>query len=627
MKKTLKCLMAAMLAMLLTLTTVASNKLSANAADTPLTGYSANEIVSMMDKGFNIGNSLEATGGNRTDILSQEKSWGNPEVTKALLHGIKEAGFNVVRIPITWQKFLANDNTIDERWMNHVKEIVDWAIAEDLFVIINMHHEDTWLNISKLGDSYDTVSVKFAAIWTQVAEAFADYDQRLIFESMNEPRARGTSYEWTGTQKEYDVVNKLNQDFVNIVRGNGKGHNNERVLGIPGYAASSNKQVLESIVMPTWEGKTAENLAIAIHCYSPYNFCLSDAQNTFNPEDTADTADIIRLFDDINKLFTSKGIPAYIGECGATRTGDNLSEREKWFDYFGRIASKNDIPAIVWDNGVNGRSGGENHSYLKRRTGEMVNPTLIDAFINGIPEPPATDIHIDFEPVKEGGSTKIYTPQDLGFTSGKLRNQARVNHSEGATVGYSMKVDSNVEDGKAYLSLRKFGGLNVKVTAYVHATDSVVSMGISADGQEALYTSYDYNAGSGWKGLGMAVTVPEGEELYLVFAGENGKVYSVDDIDVQIVDSLEGITFEFTGETVGEEVKEPETVKEPDKTETSVSAVTESSADKADDVLPQTPDEASSNASFRIAIILSAVFAVAIVVIAITVNAAKKKKK
>ena len=376
----MKKLLCALLAMMLSVPA-----LTVYAAGEDLTGMTAHEIVDMMGMGWNLGNTFDATGGSKLNVYSQETSWGNPRVNETLIKRVKEAGFKTIRIPVTWYRQLSKDGSyiIEPAFLARVKEVVDMAYAEGLFVIINMHHE-AWLNSKTLDKDYEKIGVQLAAIWTQLAVTFADYDQHLIFESMNEPRMAGTSVEWTGNEAGYAAVNYLNQVFVNTIRKDAKGHNGERALMIPGYAASSSNAPMLAIKIPEWEGKQADNIIVAIHSYTPYDFCLSDTQVNFNRLFTSHTMAIDMVFYSIKGMFLDKGIPVVMGETGATNK-DNTVAREHWAYYMGKKAATYGIPIIIWDNGHNGNSGGECHSWLNRKeTGEMSpHPTVLQALFDG----------------------------------------------------------------------------------------------------------------------------------------------------------------------------------------------------------------------------------------------------
>ena len=53
------------------------------------------ELVKDMKVGWNLGNSLDSVGADET-------AWGNPKVTENLIKSVKDAGFNTIRIPVTY---------------------------------------------------------------------------------------------------------------------------------------------------------------------------------------------------------------------------------------------------------------------------------------------------------------------------------------------------------------------------------------------------------------------------------------------------------------------------------------------------------------------------------------------
>ncbi len=323
------------------------------------------EIVARMGVGFNIGNSFDATGGERDDIFSQEQSWGNPVVDAALIARIADAGFRTIRIPVTWYPHTGATYAVSPAFLRRIRDVVDMCCQHNLYVIINMHHEN-WLNGPRLTADTEKIGVQFAAMWKQIAAYFADYDQRLIFESINEPRLAGSSIEWTGSQAGYDAVNYLNQVFVDAVLTEPAGNNAARALMIPGYAASSRPECLEAIVLPTLNGAAVTNLVVSVHSYTPYEFCLSDKQRDFDLNDPLHTGPIDAVFNDLRRLFLDQGIPVVMGETGATNTCNNTEARENWAYYFGRKAAAFGVPPIIWDNGVDMTSGGECHAWVRR---------------------------------------------------------------------------------------------------------------------------------------------------------------------------------------------------------------------------------------------------------------------
>lgn len=495
-----------------------------------LTGLSAFEIVSRMGIGFNLGNTFDATGGNRSDIYSQEQSWGNPIVSEELIKGIRKAGFTTIRIPITWYKHISKDGqyTIMPEWLDRIRTVVDYALDADLYVIINLHHEE-WINRSDLVAARDDVGEELKAVWAQIADYFADYDQRLIFEGMNEPRAAGTSYEWNGTPEAIEVVNYLDEIFVETIRANGKGHNPERALMIPGYAASSGVSVLSSIRIPETNDSPDSNIIISTHCYSPYNFCLSDTQSDFNLENSGDTSEIKTLFKNLKRLFLDNGIPVIIGECGCTNTEDNFAARARWLGFFHDMSVEYGIPAILWDNGYDGNSGGECHNYFVRKTGEPKYPDLVTSFVSGpIPEP-LTDTIIDFEPRKDGGSTILVTAVSAGFTSSKLSSSRNVNHTATDMKGLSLKVDS-ATDYRAVLDISKYSGLTLRVSAWLLA-DAKALTGTTSPTATVSFLSGGTAPGTGSKTVD-SVSVPV-----------NADNWSYISFDIELTEDISALEF------------------------------------------------------------------------------------
>lgn len=177
-------------------------------------GLDAKSFVSEMKTGWNLGNSLDATGADET-------SWGNPVTTQEMIDAVKAQGFDVLRVPVTWGNHMgeAPDYTVEPEWMERVAEVVDYGIADGMYVIINTHHEpDTWL--LPQSESMDEVVPQLTALWQQIAERFADYGDHLVFEGLNEPRVKGIPEEWTGgtedgsEKKSIEAVFKIMDKYV-----------------------------------------------------------------------------------------------------------------------------------------------------------------------------------------------------------------------------------------------------------------------------------------------------------------------------------------------------------------------------------------------------------------------------
>ena len=350
-----------------------------------LSGNTANQITAQMGSGWNLGNTLDAVGYG----LGSETCWGNPKTTKAMIDAVKKQGFNTVRVPVSWGNHTSGNNyTIDSQWMSRVKEVVDYCIDNDMYVILNIHH-DTSTSYYYPSSTYKTQSVKFVnAIWTQVAKAFKDYDQHLIFETLNEPRLSGTNDEWwfpvnnpnSNVLDSIKVINTLNQTAVDAIRASG-GNNSDRCIMVPGYCASIDGCTTSAFRMPT---DTASNrLIVSVHAYTPYNFALNGNGTAVFSDNLKSEVDY--LFNTIKSKFTDKGIPVVIGETSASNKG-NSAERIKWAKYYFSKATACGVPCVLWDNNVyNGSDKGECHGHLNRSTLQWYDKDFVDTIIsNGI---------------------------------------------------------------------------------------------------------------------------------------------------------------------------------------------------------------------------------------------------
>lgn len=337
------------------------------------TQLSSLEFTAQIRVGWNIGNTLDATGGTG---LSSETSWGNPKITQELILAVKDAGFNAVRIPTTWGSHIDENNTIDEEWMSRVQEVVDYAYKNDMFVILNMHHED-WNYPYE--DNKQAGSEKLTAAWTQIAERFKGYDEHLIFEGMNEPRWVGTGFEWNGGNDEgHAVVNYFNQVFVDAVRATG-GNNAHRFLMVCPYAASSSEPALAALELPD-----DDRVIVSVHAYTPYSFALKKPGTDKWLADRANcTSEIDNLADVLDRLFISKGTAVIIGECGAMNK-ENEEYRAQWAEYYmGKFKSLG-IPCFLWDNGS--FYSGETFGLINRDTLEWRYPLLMEGIMKGAGE-------------------------------------------------------------------------------------------------------------------------------------------------------------------------------------------------------------------------------------------------
>lgn len=340
----------------------------------------AANVVSKMKIGWNLGNTLDSHNANYSIDMSTEAfetAWGNPVTTKELIDAVVAKGFNVIRIPVTWDGHLIEEENwkIKEDWLDRVQEVVDYAYDNGVYVILNTHHE-SWYE--PYYENEERAKEIMIAVWSQIADRFQDYDEHLIFEGMNEPRKIGAAVEWTGGDQEgWDVVNSLNETFVKTIRES-DGNNPYRILLVTGYAANG------------WEGirhlKGPEDnkVAVSVHAYEPYEFALNlQGRGNWNH----DTANIDMIMNSLDTLFLSKGIPVVMGEFGALtkKAEGNEQDRAEFAEYYVNAAAKKGIPCLWWDNGAFYGSG-ELFGLIDRKTYEWKYPSIVDGMMKGIAE-------------------------------------------------------------------------------------------------------------------------------------------------------------------------------------------------------------------------------------------------
>jgi aryl-phospho-beta-D-glucosidase BglC (GH1 family) len=298
--------------------------------------------VAAMQPGWNLGNSLDATG-------SDETSWGNPRVTEALLDNVKAQGFKSIRIPVTWGQHQgpAPGHTIDAAYLNRVKEVVDWALADGFYVVVNIHH-DSWQWIAAMPADHAGVLARYNAIWTQLADEFRASSAKLVFESVNEPTFTGSS----GDAQNATLLGELNTSFHDIVRRSGGG-NADRLLVLPTLHTSADQARIDELAATT-SSLNDPNLIATVHYYGYWPFSVNVAGGT--RFDATVQKDLTDAFDRVHNTFIARGIPVILGEYGLlgfdTGTGTiEQGEKLKYFEFLGHYARTKKITTMLWDNG------------------------------------------------------------------------------------------------------------------------------------------------------------------------------------------------------------------------------------------------------------------------------------
>lgn len=316
------------------------------------------QLVEDMTFGWNLGNTLDVCQADRDGdgkinehVEAGEKVdetlWGNPKATKELFTSLKKNGVNAVRIPVTWRDHMDSNGNIDREWMDRVQQVVDYAYSQGMYVIINVHHDGggdpkfgAWI-IEESQKDYNTFLKKYKNVWKQIAERFKNYSDYLIFESMNEV-GFDTLYNKNKADA-YNLINKINQEFVDIIRATG-GNNAKRHLLIAGYYTDIERTCDSLYKMPD---DKAGRCILSVHYYTPWDFCTCDIKHTWGTK--SEVRQMETLIGKMKKNFVDRGIPVIIGEYAAS--GSDLSSCIFFIEKLNKLCSDYGIATFIWDSG------------------------------------------------------------------------------------------------------------------------------------------------------------------------------------------------------------------------------------------------------------------------------------
>lgn len=339
---------------------------SANGIDTMDNGYmrtelTAVELTKLMGNGVNLGNTMEAYGhfslGTQAPVASYETLWGQPVTTQEIITKLKESGFDSIRIPVAWTNAIAfesGDYTIREDYLDRVEEIINYALNEEMYVVINDHWDGSWWGMfgSATQETRDRAMDMYISMWTQIAERYKEYSDYLIFESANEELGERLNdmdiAKDSGnltTDECYALTNKINQTFVDTVRKTG-GNNAQRFLLIAGYGTDIEDTCDSRYVMPT---DTAQNkLLVSVHYYTPFSYCGSASLSSWGT---------VKQYNQQNDLlammtkFTDAGYGVIIGEYAVALKEDG-SVKNNTCDFINNFLNNCDIYGycpMLWD--------------------------------------------------------------------------------------------------------------------------------------------------------------------------------------------------------------------------------------------------------------------------------------
>lgn len=362
---------------------------SPQAPDATGMSSTAVELAAQINLGWNIGNTLEASGG--------ETAWGNPKVTKALIDLVKQNGFNAIRIPCSWNQYMENSTTakLKADWLNRVKEVVQYCVDNDMHVLLNIHWDGGWLENNCTPDKQEANNAKQKAFWEQIATHLRDFDEHLLFASANEPNVENAT--------QMSVLNSYHQTFIDAVRSTG-GKNSYRTLVVQGPSTDIDKTNQLMTTLPT--DQVEDRLMVEIHYYTPYQFCLMTEDATWGKmfyywgegyHSTTDLTrnstwgeedDLINLFKKMKTQFVDKGIPVILGEYAAIRrtslTGDNLTKHLASRAYFLKFSTQQALAhgllPFYWDAGGLGDQGS---GIFNRQNNTVFDQQALDALLEG----------------------------------------------------------------------------------------------------------------------------------------------------------------------------------------------------------------------------------------------------
>ena len=473
------------------------------------------QLLSDMGTGWNLGNSFEASvNGNPS-----ETSWNNPTVTKELITKVKNAGFNTIRIPVSYLNKIGSgpDYIVEAAWLNRVKEAVDYAISQDMYVMINMHGDGyktvvgSWLIVD--AEDQETIREKYEKVWQQIANKFINYDEHLIFESMNEE----FDGDWDDPKPaDYANLNVYNQIFVDTVRKTG-GNNSARWLLIPGWNTDIYYTTGDfGFKIPTDNYRSAsipaseKRIAISVHYYTPWDFCGAESQIT-QWGATATVADrtvswgqedyMESQFNIMYNKFVKQGYPFVVGEYGSIDKTKSDPENNTYREIFAKaLCSKTKkyggVP-VYWDNGYNESSG---FGVFNRSTGLATQQGIIDAIMDAKETTPDYDPNVEPivvkpTPIPDGSFIVTYDSGDSGTVNMSIESKLRLN-IDSWTLEFKFPGDQNITSiwgGKYTQNGSSVVITNADYNGKIAADGGKISLGFNVSGSGEKPTAFKVN--------------------------------------------------------------------------------------------------------------------------------------
>jgi len=356
------------------------------------------DLVRSMGVGWNLGNTLDSLDNRNRSITGDlpqgvsaevfyETYWGNPVTTFEMIQSVAEMGFGAVRVPVTWNDHMDENFNISQEWLERVEQVVNYVLDNDMYCIINIHHDvgsGSWPWLRADPANIEWMEEHLKIVWTQIAEFFRDYCDRLIFESFNE--ILDVDSNWTqANSSALGAVNRLNQAFVDTVRGTG-GNNAERFLVVKTYGARRYEWALRDFVIP--QDSAIDRLIVGVHFYGTHGFTRQQEQVPWTTaysqwdyhRNGGLTVEVMTL---LRETFVANGIPVIIAEFGA-QNKNNTIDRIRYAEHFIQAAGKYGIACFWWDNGGRAESSEDvlNYALFDRHNNKWFFPEIAEAMIS-----------------------------------------------------------------------------------------------------------------------------------------------------------------------------------------------------------------------------------------------------
>lgn len=455
------------------------------------------ELVDIMGNGINLGNTMEAYGratyGVSAETSSYETSWGMPVTTQEMITGMKAAGFDTLRIPIAWTNaidFENGDYTIGEAYLNRVEEIINYAINEDMYVIINDHWDGGWWGMfgSATQETRDEAMSLYTSMWTQIANRYKEYSDHLIFESANEELGFrlndidiATDSGSLSEEECYEMTNTINQAFVDTIRSTG-GNNENRFLLIAGFGTDITTTCDDRYTMPT---DTANSkLLLSVHYYTPSGYCINTSLSSWGSKKDYEEQN---TFLEMMTKYTEQGYGIVIGEYGVLL--DNKKIKENTDIYISNFLNNCDVYGycpVLWDC----------NDLYNREDASIIDENIANIFVT-----------------HSYASQSQFSAEEVQTNANTAMQEALTNAPEGAGIDENTAVAWLMYNSSDWSTIYSVGDVYdpSSKTAGIEAVD------VQIDGAGVYTVSLDFtktDAGYANSTIFAAVGIANGESLY-----------------------------------------------------------------------------------------------------------------